>query len=79
MPPANNEHIDLHSQKSVAELKEECTKLAANNDRLVNVIAQNNASKQTIIDLQKRLGGLGGRYDFFKVGNDRACVSISSL
>lgn len=59
MPPTNQQpnghEIDLQSQRSVQELKDECNKLAANNDKLVNVIAQNNASKQTIIDLQKRL------------------------
>jgi len=54
---ASKRNVILHEQtkNNVGQLKEECARLATNNDKLVNVIAQNNASKQTIIDLQKRL------------------------
>lgn len=43
------------SQRSIDDLKQECATLQRNNDRLVNVVAENNTSKHTITDLEKRL------------------------
>jgi len=43
------------SQRSIDDLKQECSTLQRNNDRLVNVVAENNTSKHTIQDLEKRL------------------------
>merc|ERR1711976_792507 len=58
MPPVDQKmaaELSIQSSRNVEQLKDECSRLASNNDKLVNVIAQNNASKQTIIDLQHRL------------------------
>lgn len=58
MPPIDQKmaaELSIQSSRNVEQLKDECSRLASNNDKLVNVIAQNNASKQTIIDLQHRL------------------------
>lgn len=58
MPPIDPKtaaELNIKSSRNVEQLRDECSRLAQNNDKLVNVIAQNNASKQTIIDLKKRL------------------------
>merc|ERR1711935_570632 len=44
-----------YGKRNVEELKQEWTRLSQNNDRLVNLIATNNASKQTIESLRKKL------------------------
>lgn len=54
--PIRTAALKERSERNVKELQQECDQLAKNNDRLVNVIAQNNASKQTIKDLENRLG-----------------------
>lgn len=56
-PVDPQKHYALHekSKHNVKQLEEECRKLQINNNKLVNVIAQNNASKNTIQDLQNRL------------------------
>lgn len=53
--PIRTAALKERSERNVKELQQECDQLAKNNDRLVNVIAQNNASKQTIKDLENRL------------------------